>query len=297
MAETRGNLVWSIGLLFLGALSYTLNDTFTKVLIERYPMPIIIFVRGVLALPLLVLMAVMVGGQGVRWPRSVWPHAMRGAIGLMAAALYIMGLRHLSIAEATVLVFASPLFITLASTFVFGEVVALRKWVAVLVSFLGVIIAMRPGTDSFKPASLYILASAVLYATQSLSARWVRPEDSFWSVSFFAAAFSALFVSPFTIGRWQAFQASDILLFVGAALCSSLAIGSSTLAYRSAAASDLAPFAYSGLIWSTLVTWAVWGSPPQPSTLLGAAVVACSAVLLFVLRDTPHAEGKGLRPP
>lgn len=71
-------------------------------------------------------------------------------------------------------------------------------------------------------------------------------------------------------------------------MCSSFAVGFSTLAYRSAPASDLSPFAYSGLIWSMVVTWIVWGAAPQFSTLAGAAIVASSAVLLFVM----HSRGR-----
>lgn len=173
----------AICLLCLAALGYTLNDTFTKFLIERYPLLIIIFVRSVMALPLLALMAGLISGEVVRWPRSIWPHAIRGAVGLMAASLYIMGLGTLSVAEATVIVFASPLFVTAASSLIFGERVGWRKWASVIISFLGVIVAISPGTASFKPASLFVLASALLYATLSLSARWVHPEDNFWSVS------------------------------------------------------------------------------------------------------------------
>ena len=275
----------AIILLCTGSLGYTLNDTITKFLIERYPIPIIIFIRGMLALPLIATMAVVIGGSRVHWPGSIWPHAGRGAISLCAASLYIMGLQHLSIAEATVIVFASPLIVTAGSVFIFHERVDWRKWASVIVSFIGVIIAIRPGTAAFKPASLFILASAVLYASLSLSARWVHKSDNFWSVSFFGAAFSALYVAPLTVGHWRILHVADLPLFVGAALCSSLAVGFSTLAYRSAPASDLSPFAYSGLIWSTALTWIVWGSPPQAATLMGAAVVASSAIFLLLARN------------
>lgn len=269
-------------LLCLGALGYTLNDTITKFLVPRYSVPTIIFVRGLMALPLIALMAVMIGGDRVRWPKSLWPHAFRGALGLVAASLYIRALETLSVAEATVIVFASPLIVTAGSAFILRERVEWSKWVSVLVSFAGVIVAVQPGAAGFKPGSILILGAAALYATMSLTARWVRPEDSFWSVSFFGSAFAALYVAPLTIGKWRAFHWEDLPLFAGAALCSSLAVGCSTLAYRSAQASDLSPFAYSGLIWSIGATWIVWGAAPQVWTIAGAAIVASSALFQFV---------------
>lgn len=279
-----GKMLRAVALLCFGSLGYTLNDTITKFLVAGYSIPLIIFVRSVIALPLIALLAVIIGGDRVRWPKALWPHALRGALGLVAAALYIRGLADLSVAEATVIVFASPLMVTAGSAFLFGERVDWRKWTAVSVCFLGVVIAIGPGTPAFKPASLFILASALLYASISLSARWVRQEDSLWSVSFFGSAFSALYVAPLAVGHWVAPQAGDLTLFAGAALCSSLAIGLSTLAYRSAPASDLAPFAYSGLIWSTAVTWIVWGMPPSFWTIVGALVVASSGAFQLACR-------------
>lgn len=223
-------------------------------------------------------MAFVIGGDRVRWSKNIWPYAFLGAIGLLAASLYIRGLENLTVAEATVIVFVSPLIVTACSAFFFREHVVWQKWLSVIVSFSGVMIAIRPGTEAFKPASLFILASATLYATMSLSARWIQQEDNIWSIGFFGSAFSALYVAPLTIGHWGSFHADDIALFVGAALCSSFAVGLSTLAYRSAPASDLSPFAYSGLIWSAAVTWLVWGVTPESWTLMGAIVIASSSV-------------------
>lgn len=266
----------------LAALCFTLNDTITKFLIDSYHVTTIIFVRSMLAMPLLVVMAVVVGRQRVKWSRRVFFHAIRGAIGLLAAYLYIRGLGHLSVAEATVILFSSPFIITAASVLIFKENVGWKKWAAVVVSFCGVIIAIQPGAETFQPASILILASSFLYAANSLTARWIPEEDNLWTVSFFGAAFSAVFVGPLAIANWAPVNIEDLLLFAGAALCSSFGIGLGSLAYRSAPASDLAPFGYSGLIWSLGVTWIVWGAIPGAWTFVGAFVIASSSVFHFM---------------
>lgn len=268
----------------LAALCYTLNDTMTKLLIDRYDVTVIIFVRSLLALLLLMVMAVVIGRDRVRWSPQMPFHALRGAINLLAAYLYINGLRYLTVAEATIIVFAAPFMVTLGAIVIFQERVDWRKWAAVLVSFAGVAIAIQPGTDTFQPASLLILASAFLYAVNSLTSRWIPAGDNLWTVSFMGAACAALFIAPFTVGRWSAFHAGDVALFAGAALSSSFGVGLGTLAYRSVPASELTPYGYSGLIWSIAAAWIVWGSVPGLWTVAGALVIASSSIFHFMSR-------------
>jgi drug/metabolite transporter (DMT)-like permease len=264
------------------SLSYNLNDTFTKFLVSGYDITQIIFVRSVIATPLLVFLAVLIGRTRVRWSRKVFFHAIRGAINLMAAYLYINGLQYLSVAEATVILFSSPLIVTLLSAFYFKEPASADKWAASICSFIGVIIAIRPGASTFQFASLYILSASLLYAANSLTARYIPEEDNLWTISFFGALFAALFVSPFAIADWKPVHSEDLAFFTAAALCSSLGVGLSSLAYRLALAGDLAPFAYSGLIWSLAITWIVWDTVPTAWTFLGAAVIAASSLFYFL---------------
>lgn len=276
--------ITAIIMICLSSLCFTLNDTVTKFLIESYDVTIIIFVRSVLAMPLLAVMAIVLGRDRVRWSSAFWLYALRGALGLLAAYMYIRALEYLSVAEATVIVFASPFLVTLGSVIVFKERPGWRTWAAVLVSFAGVVIAIQPGASTFQPASLLILACAFLYAAISLTSRRLPGEDNLWTVSIFGAAFAAAYIAPFTAGHWTALNLNDLLLFSAAALCSSFGIGLGSLAYRSAPASDLAPFGYTGLLWSTGVTWIVWGAIPGTWTLIGAAIVASSSIFYLISR-------------
>jgi drug/metabolite transporter (DMT)-like permease len=282
----------AIVMMCVGSLCFTLNDTITKFLIDNYHVTVIIFVRSVLAMPLLVLIAITLGREKVRWSRRVLFHGVRGSIGLLAAYLYIRGLENLSVAEATVIVFASPIIITASTVLIFKEHVGWRTWAAVLMSFLGVTIAIQPGAATFQPSSLFILAASFLYATNSLTARWIPEEDNLWTVSFFGAFFSALLVSPMAVTHWRTLDAGDFALFGCAALCSSLGIGFGSLAYRMARASDLAPFGYSGLIWSLSVTWIVWGTIPGIWTFVGAFVIASSVLFHFMSPQHPTDTAK-----
>lgn len=275
-----------IGMICLGSLCFNLNDASTKFLIDDYPISMIIFLRSMLALPLLATMAILVGRTRVAASSKLGFHAIRGALNLLAAYLYIRGLEYLSVAEATVILFALPLMVTAASALLFRELVGWKKWAAGICSFIGVIIAIRPGSDAFQPASLFILAASFLYAANSVTARWLPEADNLWTVSFLAAGFSAIFVAPVALGNWTAVAVEDLTLFASAAVFSSLGIGLGSMAYRLAPASDLAPFGYSGLIWSLAITWIVWGTIPGTWTFVGAFVVICSSVFYLMISDT-----------
>lgn len=278
-------VVRGIVMICLGSLCFNLNDTTTKFLIDHYPISMIIFLRSMLALPLLVVMAILIGRTHVSRSSKLGFHAIRGALNLLAAYLYIKGLEYLSVAEATVILFALPLIVTAASALLFKELVGWKKWAAGICSFAGVIIAIRPGSDAFQPASLLILAASFLYAANSVTARWLPEADDLWTVSFMAAGFSAIFVAPVAIGNWTAVAAEDLVLFAAAAVFSSLGIGLGSMAYRLAPASDLAPFGYSGLIWSLAITWIVWGTFPSIWTIAGALVIICSSIFYFLISD------------
>jgi drug/metabolite transporter (DMT)-like permease len=242
-----------------------------------------------MALPLLVILAVAVGRTRVSGSSRVGFHAIRGALNLLAAYLYIRGLEHLSVAEATVILFALPLMVTAASALFFKEVVGWKKWSAGLCSFAGVIIAIQPGSETFQPASLYILGASFLYAANSVTARWLPEADNLWTVSFLAAAFQALFVAPVALAEWTSVHPEDLLIFAASAVFSSLGIGLGSMAYRIAPAADLAPFGYSGLIWSLAITWIVWGTFPSFWTCAGALVIFCSSLFYFLFREPgPH---------
>lgn len=282
--KTKGQLPLAIALCCLSALCYTLNDSITKFLIDRYDVTVIIFVRSLIALPILALLPFLSGQKPIGRSEGLALHALRGLLGLCAAWLYILGLRSLSVAEATVLVFASPLLITLASALWLRERVTRWQWAAVLTSFGGVIIALQPGLAPLSGDAILVLLSAVLYAAVALLARWLPKGENFWQVSFYGAFFACLFVAPFALRHNVVPASADLWLFTAASMTSAFGIGFGSIAYRMAAASDLAPFGNSSLLWSVLVTFAFWGVVPGVWTLAGMAIIIASAGFHYAAR-------------
>ena len=266
-------------LICFSSLSYILNDTMTKLLIDRYHVSSIILVRSLIALPVLYLIHICTTKQTSIRTKRIDVHALRGGIGLTAAFFYIRSLESLTVSEATVILFLSPIMISCIAWGVLKEKIGLSAWAAVLLCFGGVVVAIQPGTTGFKPAMLFVVAASLLYAINAVCSRHIPPEDNIWSIAFYGAGFSALLIMPVALWHWTPVAPSDALLFCAAACFSSLALGLSAVAYRMASPSFLAPFAYSSLPWSMVVTWVVWQITPSTEALVGTAIILASTTL------------------
>ncbi|MBJ6135421.1 DMT family transporter [Ochrobactrum sp. Q0168] len=266
-------------LLCVSSLAFTLNDTTTKFLISDYDVSSIILIRSLLALPILYLLHVRSTGRGTIWSTRIGLHALRGAFGLIAAYLYIASLQTLTVAEATVILFLTPVIITAMSRFLLKEGVGFRTWLSICFCFIGVVVAINPQASSFNYAMGLAGTSSVFYAINAISSRWIPSEDNLWTICFFGAFFSALFVAPLALEHWRGLQIPHLAQFGAAAAFSSLGIGLSAVAYRMSSPALLAPFGYSGLIWSITVTWLFWGIHPSFNAILGTLIILGSVIL------------------
>jgi len=282
---TVGILLISAGMATLGV-----SDAIAKALAANYSPIQILFVRNLIALPIAMLIALKMGGPGALRSYRPAAHLVRGVFWVLAAGLFFTGLKHLEIAEATALVFIAPVFITAISALFLKESVGWRRWLAVLVGFVGVLIIVRPGAGTFQAASLLPITTAFFYAILMISARWVDPRESVWTLMLYLVgaglALSAL-MTPFV---WVNIQIKDIWLFFGIAIFGTAGITLITQAFRFAPAAVVAPFEYSALIWATLFGWLFWHEIPDLLTYVGAGVIVLSGCYI-VLREQQLKSG------
>jgi drug/metabolite transporter (DMT)-like permease len=263
-----------------GIACLTVSDATGKALTAGYPPIQILFIRYLVALPIAVLIALRMGGRAALRSHKPAIHLGRGAILLVAATLFFTGLSKLGLAEATALVFAAPVFITALSAFALGEHVGWRRWTAVLVGFAGVLIIVRPGGAAFQAASLYPVATAFFYAVLMISARFVDPRETVWTLMLYMTGAGAMLSLPVMPFVWTAVRLDDWWLFAAIALFGTAGITMITQAFRLAPAAVVAPFDYTALIWATLIGWLVWGEIPDAVTYLGAAVIIASGIYI-----------------
>ena len=280
LEDTRPKAAAGIALMVAGVACLSANDAFAKTLTADY-LPIqILFIRNLIALPVAALIAWKMGGTAALRTTRPAAHLVRGTIWIDAATLFFTSLSYLGLAEATVLIFAAPVFITALSALVLKEHVGWRRWSAVLVGFLGVLIVVRPGASTFQAASLLPVLTALLYAVLMISARWVDQRETVWTLMFYltgAGTLLSALVMPFV---WTPLRLEDLWLFVGIAVVGTAGITMMTQAFRFAPAAVVAPFDYTALIWATLMDWLFWNEIPDALTWVGAAVIIASGAFI-----------------
>jgi len=283
-SKVRSQASVGIILMCVGVACLCVNDAIAKTLTEYYSPIQILFLRNLIALPIAALIAFKMGGSGALRSYRPAAHLLRGVVWLCAATLFFTGLIYLELAEATILVFTAPAFITALSALVLKEQVGWRRWTAIFVGFVGVLMVVQPGPDTFQPASLFPLATALFYALLMISSRWVDPRESMWTMMLYlvgAGALLSALIAPFV---WVAPKAEHIWLFFGIAVFGTAGITMMTQAFRFAPAAVVAPFDYSSLLWATLLGWLIWDEVPAQTAYLGAAIIIGSS-LFIILRE------------
>lgn len=265
-----------------GVACLSVNDAIAKILTAGYSPVQILFLRNLIALPFAFLVALRMGGAGALRSHRPAAHLLRGVLWIGATVLFFTSLMHLPLAEATALVFVAPLFITAISALFLGEVVGWRRWLAVIVGFIGVLIAIRPGGAAFQPVSLLPIATAFVYALLMLSARWVDSRESVWTLLLYLTGTGALLSGLLVPFFWTAIRPEDVWLFVAIAVFGTAGMTMMTQAFRLAPATLVAPFDYTALLWATALGWLVWNEIPDSATLIGAAVIVASGVFIIL---------------
>lgn len=272
------------GILFmlLGAALLTVNDTMLKWLTGGYPTGQIMFMRGLFVVLPVAMLVWRAGGPTVLRVDSLGAHALRAGCVLTGTFLFITGLSFLPLAEAIAITFAGPLFVTALATPMLGEVVGWRRWTAVLVGFIGVLIITRPTGAAIQWAALLPLTASLTGALRDLITRKISTSESSLALlvtSTVGVVLAGLATAPF---GWRPIAGFDLALMAASGIVIGCAHFLLIECFRLAEAALVAPFKYSNLLWAILFGFVVWGDLPDGWTLAGAAIVVASG--LYILR-------------
>ncbi|MEF2554256.1 DMT family transporter [Aurantimonas sp. A2-1-M11] len=259
---------------------FVINDTFVKLSSEHIAPAQIMAVRGVAASLLLFLLAWRMGAlRPVRMAMS--PRLMlRTVADIIATLSYITALAHMPIANASAIFQALPLTVTLGAALFLGEPVGWRRWAAIAVGFVGVLVIVRPGTEGFTVYSLAVLASVAGSAVRDLATRRMdRAVPSLFVALITAIAVSALgwLLIPLS-GGWKPMPGMTIVHLSCAAAAIAVGYIFIVQAMRLGDMGFVAPFRYAILVFALILGFVVFGDLPSPLTLLGAAIVVASGL-------------------
>src|SRR5262249_13782899 len=264
-----------------------IQDVIIKWISGDYPVTQILATRSLVAFaPLFILLHLDGGLRGING-RRVGQLLVRAALLFASYTTYYLAIAAIPLAEAVSLFYTGPLFTVALSGPLLQERVGARRWLAVVVGFIGAVVMCRPGRDVIDPAALLSLFSAVLYALAQVMARDLGTSYRASvmalaqnSVNLAAALAIGLIAGDgaysgaahpslaFLLRSWALPTAFDLLLMAVTGVIAAVAIWFLTQAYRVAEANVIAPFEYSSIICVVLLAYLIWGEVPKPLTVL-----------------------------
>lgn len=257
-------------------------DLCAKEVLRSYSLEQFVFLRSLIAVIIFLVLARRFGGAGsLKTKRWGW-HLLRTMLAVGAMFGFFYGLARMPLVDALTLGFTAPLIVTALSVPMLGEHVGWRRWTAVSIGFAGVLIMLRPGTQTVTLAHLAVLFGAFCYASLAITARKLADTETSYSMSIYVVA-GPLLISMLLLGSrgWQAPDTTGWALFVAAGICSVIAWIGIIGGYRRASPAMLAPFEYTALIGGAIAGYLIWNEVPDRWVIVGATVIIASG--LFVV--------------
>jgi len=205
----------------------------------------------------------------------------RATVLLGSTFLNFFALKYLRLDQVLAIAFSTPFFVAALSGPVLGEWVGARRWAAIGVGFMGILVVTRPGFGLVHPAVFLAVMAAVSYAAYALSTRILARTDANETTLFYSNFVGAALMLPVVPFFWKTPDPWQVVLMALAGALASLGHYLLIAAHRLAPASLLSPFIYSQMVWVIMLGYAVFGDVPDAYTLTGASIVIASG--LYVL--------------
>ncbi len=271
----RGILLMNLAMFLLAGM-----DGITKTLATDYAVPQILSVRFLIFCLFALAIARPKSLRTAFRSRHPILQIARSLIIVIEVGVFIVAFRYLPLADAHAISGIAPLLVTALAVPFLGEKVGMRRWTAISIGFLGLLIIVRPGIGVFNPAALIPLAGAGLWAIYQILVRKVS-EDSAATSLLYMAVTGAIVMTALAPFFWRPPDSTGWLLLLSLGVVGSLGHYILIKAFQAAPASTLQPFHYVVLIWATIVGYLVFGDLPDAWTVLGAAVIAGSGLYAF----------------
>ena len=264
---------------------FATHDVFIKTLGATYAPIQIVFFSVLFSFPLATLFLLRDSTSGTLIPRHPYWMIARTISSVITAISAFYAFTVLPLAQVYAIIFASPLLITVLAIPVLGEKVKLRRWLAVLVGLVGVLIVLRPGQASFETGHLAALSAAVCGAFSSIVVRKIGREERTVVIMLYPMMANFVVMGALLVTVYKPMPAADLGLVAVVALFAWVAGRFLIAAYNSGEAVIVAPMQYSQILWAALYGYLFFGETLDLMTALGSAVIIASG-LYIVLRES-----------
>ena len=278
--KEQSNNFKAITAMLLAVFCVTIMSVQAKLIGIEYNAVQITFARAIVVLILLMPFIYKLGGLNFLKTKKPFLHFFRGLAGLIGNVMFFLAFQRLPVADVTVISQAVPIFSCILAIIFLGETIGWRRWTAITIGFLGVIIAINPSVN-IAVASLYALGGTLMWSITIIFLRLLGSTEHPVKTVFYFMLVSVIVTSIFQPFLWKEPSFEIILLFIGIGIAAFLTQLLMTYALQKAPASIVSPFNYTGIVWAIIFDYIIWNAHPMFATIFGGIIITISGIYIF----------------
>jgi len=266
--------------MFLSVCAFSIMDIIVK-WSEDYPLGQVLFFRGFFGIVFYFFVIPSERRKNFYYTKRSGLHFLRCVFGLIALVAIFTALRNLPLATVVSISFAAPIFTTIFSIFLLKEKVGFYRWLAVIVGFFGIIVITEPGFSSLNIYYLYPIIFCLGLSYVAIAIRQLSTSEPVWLISlYFSVAITLLSFLTIPYG-WVMPSLNDLVILSLIGIFGGVANLWLSQSYKYSEVSLVTPLKYLALVFAIIFGYFIWGEVPTVKTLLGAALVIISSIIIF----------------
>jgi len=287
----RNATLAGIGLMVLGIFAYSLNDVMGKWLVATYSVPQVMLIRGIFALAILAPFIRREGWKPFATMQQPGLQLLRGLTVIGDVTCFYWSVAYLPLADVMTYYLAGPIYVTALSPLLLGERVGWRRWTAVIVGFIGVLIALRPSADTLSLPALTAFCGSLSFSLLMITTRKLRgtSETVLITTQVVAPLLAGLIIAPF---GWVPPSPRDFVLLGLLGVVSMSAGFCVNRALKLAPASVVVPYQYTMIVWAVIFGYVFFADIPRPETLIGATIIVGAGLFIFLREQAVARQGR-----
>ena len=272
---------YGIILTLLTYLSFGILDTIQKTAVQYHSVFVLLFVKYTFCLIFSFFIAKKNNVKKYYLSNNYKIQITRCVLSVCEACFFVLSFRYLALADAHTIGSLSPVLVVFFSYLILREKINLATWVAIGISFFGVILIMRPGLTIFNPYLVIPLLAAFFYSLFQIATRLNAQYDDNETMLFYNGLIGVIITSILSIFFWQPLHSFSFIFFIflGFFFCMGLFLQIKALSITPA--SVLAPYNYTIIVWAILFGLVVYKEIPDIFTIIGAIIIVASGVFIF----------------
>lgn len=281
-SNQQSRIITGILLMICCITLFSIKDAIAKHLSDAYPVIEILFFQYLVMMVIVLPITVFKGNWNFYQQPNKISLLFRGFLGVSAVGLLFYSFSMIPLADATALIFVSPIVVTVLSPYFLGEKVGLISWLTTLVGFIGVLLIIQPGFETFNVGTLVALLSGILFGLYGIATRKLTFQHRTEVMMLYTSLVGVFAVGVFLPFNWAMPVGLDWLVIVLVGVISSSGHALMVLSYANAPATIVTPFLYTSIIVATALGYYVFGDFPNLVAWIGITIIITSGIYLGI---------------